>query len=347
MTYLLLLLIILLNLVCLFTEKKNKLVIFLSVISLSILFAGNNYNADYEAYLLNYELLQTGSSYFKFDILFNGIMILGQLVELKYNDLLMVLCLVAFGVLFTYMGKRYNEHVHLVILFYILYSFFIDVIQVANFFSNILSVLSILCFFDYQKSGNKKFFILALFLLLLAIGIHASALTLLPFFFFKKGKWSKILVVGTIGFACLDGLLKHKIAISIISMIPLLATTSLVNYSNALNSGFGFIYDVIIIGLMLFCIYYVKKNNQWENVENLLLYCLLITPILAISTISYTRLLRVIFLLFAEFYTGLHPLKSKKNLQISLCIIAIYIVMFIREIGVENYLEIMNNNIFI
>ena len=347
MTYLLLTFAFAFNLLCIGAKKKSKIVTVFSIIVLSVLFGGNNLNADYNAYLLNYRLVGTGNSYFDFDPFFNVLMKIGTNLNLEYNVFLTIICLFCYTLLFGLLYKRNGYKIHSVIMIYMIYSFFIDAVQVSNFVSNIMAIIFIYLMFEYRKNSSKRILILSVIFLTFAIGFHVSSIVLVPFYFFSKSKRTNILAIGAIIFACADTLLGHSIINVLFGIIPhFRAYASLTFYSLSINSGWGFL---LYIGLILIMIGLIKcfgQEKKNEDILNLLQYILVLTPVMVISTISYTRFFRVLMIVYSGFYNKLSARYYKKDLKIYLAVVAIFVFLFFREVGMDNFYDIMNNNFY-
>lgn len=347
MTYLLLSLTLILNLLCLLFKKKKIIVIIFSIIFLSLIFGGNNFNPDYDAYLLNYQLLETGSSYFEFAPLFDILMKMGIIIGLEYNEFLTIICLILYSILFVFLYKKNNYKVHEIIVFYVFFSFFIDVIQVSNFISNIFAIISVYMMYDYKNSHNRKQLFISCFFLIVAVGFHFSSAILIPLYFFIKLKKYKNLLLAVILFTFIDTFLGHIITNSILKVIPFIGNTNELSfYISYINSGYGFILYLMVILLLIALVKYYGHEEKNSDSLNFLEYVIMLSPVMSLSNITYMRFIRVIMINYSVFYTQLKARKYKKDLLISVIILIIYILLFFNQIGINYFYDIMNNNCF-
>lgn len=347
MTYLLLVGSSILNLLCVGMKKKSKIVTFISILVFSLIFGGNNYNADYNAYFLNYRLIATGYSYFDFDPFFNILMKIGATLHLEYNVFLTIICLVMYALMFGILFRNNNYKIHSIILLYTIYSFFIDAIQISNFISNVFAIIFVFIMFEYKKNPEKKLLLLSSISLILAIGFHTSAVALVPFYFFVKSNKTNVFAIGAVALACFDTLLKHSFVNILFNRIPYLrAYSGLSYYGEKINSGWGFLIYLVIILLMIGLVKYSKYEKECNEVVNFLQYVLVLTPVMVISTISYTRFFRVMMVAYSCFYNKINARRSKRDFYIGIVIIAMFVYLFAREIGMANFGDVMNNNYF-
>ena len=346
MTYLLISATIVFNLICVVRQRKSKIVTAFSIVSLSLIFGGNNLNADYDAYLLNYKLVASDSSYFNFDPFFNILMKVGSSLNLEYNVFLTIVCLILYTLLFAYLFKRNDYKIHSIILLYVIYSFFIDAIQVSNFISNVFAIIFVSIMLEYREQKKKRLLLLSVLILVLAVGFHSSSLVLIPFYLFSNSRKTNAFAVFAVLFACIDTVMGHAVVNFIFGIVPYLgAYAALSFYSARVNTGFGFLLYLLIVLILIGLVkYYDEENNK--GILNFLQYILVLTPIMVISTISFTRFFRVMTVAYSGFYNKLEARHYKRDLFVFSVFLVVMVFLFFREIGFENVRDIMNNNYF-
>ena len=361
MSYFLLFILISLNFFSLQFKKKSVGVIVLSILIFSILLGGNNNNPDYWAYEENYRLVQNDNSYFGFDFLWGPFMKIGGYLGLSYNEFLLTASLIAYSFLFYFLFSRMDYRIHKVLLLYCVYSFFIDVVQVANFFANVLAVFALFMIMDYKESKDKSKLVLFMIITMCSMGFHLSSSILLPILFFKKTYKVKYLVLFSIAFGIIDTSLSHIFIDKIMALLPVgNAYAALKDYGSNIGSGFGFIIYTFILLLLL----WVVKRNCCDVIKQKLLleqtipdrlmldckdvifyirYILALTPIFAISTITYVRCLRVVMIYYG-LILPLIGMNKKMRFVNDFIILSVYFYFFQTDVGTEVFLEVMNNN---
>lgn len=365
MTYLLLFILLLSNVICLLNRIKSKLVLLYSIITFTILLGGNNLNADYFGYLDNYRLSQTDSSHYGFDFLWNPFMKIGGLLNLTYNEFLICFAFIAYLVLFFFLYKRNDYNIHKIILFYTFYSFFIDAIQIANFFANVLAIIALYKAMDYKKCHRITDLIQFLILTICGLGLHSSVSILIPIIIFSNSfRKIKYVVAASIIFSIVDTIYSHALLDKLISPFPVADVYQhLKNYGAASKSGFGFLIYLSILLILVGIVRYnninyilrIKKGLVPYRVQNLrrcgdvllfLRFTLVMSPIFAISTIAYVRFYRIIMLYYGTFYPIIDCNKTRARVISNSLLVLILFYFFQTDVGAENFLDIMNNNIF-
>ena len=366
MSYFLLFILISLNFFSLQFKKKSVGVIVLSILIFSILLGGNNNNPDYWAYEENYRLVQNDNSYFGFDFLWGPFMKIGGYLGLSYNEFLLTASLIAYSFLFYFLFSRMDYRIHKVLLLYCVYSFFIVVVQIANFFANVLAVIALLIIMDYRWYRKRIKLFLFLLLIVCAMGFHMSAIFFLPIFLFKNFSFKiKYFVYFSIFLSITDTFFAHVFLDRIMAIIPLGETYLLLkDYGANISSGFGFVICIAIILLLielvrknLHCL--IKKCRKFKidipsqdmvncnSVIFLLRYLLLLTPIFAISSIAFVRIIRAVLIYYGITY-NIDSISSKRMLLLdNILLILIFFYLFQTDIGSDVFFDIMNNNIFL
>lgn len=287
---------------------------FIAISILIIIMGGNNYNSDYN----NYEHMYYMSKYFRFDdfdykaVLWYGYSpdigytILNRLfltIDIDYSGYKLITSAILLIILFACVDKM-AKGFFIVIILYVLYPFIVDVIQVRNFF---IEVITIIVFYIYWKYQKKYW---CIFLVFTGSLFHSSLLVILPFFVFDKYFRSKMNFISKL-FIIL-GVIMPLYAQWLVNVrggffIPV---DFMKHYNGYVNEeiSFGYLlmylYTIIPLVVLLMIKKYKWKYfdfNEKEYVNSLLAFykyicCLL--P-LAIMVTHLSRLPRNILLLFA------------------------------------------------
>ena len=157
-----------LNLLFFFFNKKNRFVLFLSFLFLLVLIAGNDMNPDYKAYESFFETGHYPDSmeplFVKMAKWFNGI---GG----GYNQFVLFVTLCCF-VIIILCFKKYTDNFHLIICFYMTYMLFLDTTQIRNMIMITLYTLGLVLL-------SKKKRLLYILIILFTSLFHRSSLILL------------------------------------------------------------------------------------------------------------------------------------------------------------------------
>lgn len=286
---------------------------FIAILILIIVMGGNDYNADYNSYEQMYYM----SKYFQIDDFdYNAVLWYGYSPDIAYNilnkiflsinidyaDYKLITSALLLTVLFIFINRMPSVG-FIVIPLYILYPFVIDVIQVRNFF---VEVITIVVFYFYYKYKNKSWCIC---LIIFGSMFHSSLLILLPFIIFEKYYRGNIKLVFKI--LILVGVLVPIYAQQIISIrgsffIPIDFMEHYNGYVNEeINYGYLLMYLYTIIPLAVLLFIKQKRvlfdNNENEYITSLIAFykyicCLL--P-LAILVTHLSRIPRNMLLLYA------------------------------------------------
>lgn len=350
-TYSALFLLIVLNIICLVIKKKNRLVTIISIVIFSLLMGGNTQNNDFDAYSQNYSLVQSDESHFIFSYLFNPLMLIGGYLGMDYNQFLLILSIIFYSLLFIYLYKKNDYKIHAIILLYVFYSFFVDVVQIANFFSNVFAIIFLYKLHDYRISLKKKDYVISVILLVLSLGFHESNIILIPLLFWnidsniRINKYAQIALI----VAFIDVLSNHVLTISILSRIPYFNSifASFIGYARSTGSGFGFIKYYIILLLLLTFLRSTKlsqncTHRDLDHVKNFLIYILVLSPVLSFSSISYTRIMRVITIYYSDIYSKIKF--TGKNIGFWLFILLLFVYFFATEIDSDVFNDVMKYN---
>lgn len=147
-------------------NKKSKIILFVILGTMWILFGFNTNNADY----INYELIYNGY-YPNHEIGFMKLISLFKYYNLSYQIFLIIVSFI--GLLFLkIIIKQYTININYVIALYFIYPFFLDITQIRNFIAMIIFLFSI----KYLNNSHKYNIIKYILCILLASIFHYSFL---------------------------------------------------------------------------------------------------------------------------------------------------------------------------
>lgn len=272
-----------------FNSKFNKVWFSLLFLIMIILMGGNNYNPDIFAYMYNYEFRSESSDY-GYQFLKNIFIYFG----LSYEQFKLCLTIFCFF-LINNTVRRFIKYPSLFYLLYFIYPFFIDIVQVRNFFIMSILIYSLPYLITDLKKDKIKFFILTLF----ASTIQLTAIVYLPLIMIskiKRYKYLRFILLTIIIFCTMIALNKSLLSTFTLNIIAVLG-----NFDERI-SNYGFIqtnYGFILLWAIQFTnflmIYWSKKKCG----ENKLL--LKHEQNKYIETVYYINLIAFLFLPFYVF----------------------------------------------
>lgn len=341
--------------------KKNNLTLqqlfsIIILIFMWIIFAGNTSNPDYNNFEHIYNKITIGGleSYSGVEIGFSIIMKLSGIFGFSYQQFLIILSTV-FLILLLKFIFYFSKSPALVLLIYIFFPFFLDIVQIRNSLAYIIVLNGII--YLYNKKNISYILII-----LLASLFHTTALFNLIFLlinFVDPKKLLKIIVPTSIFLY----LIKSEVINLMIKILPI--GDKYVVYLNGTSILNQLLYLILILGNFII-VYYtflkVKKlgiNNKIDtNIIKLASFSLsasilviMILPLLSFDA-DFFRLFRNLILIFIINFCNYLSIKKYIKNEIYLFIDCVGVISFIL-VGV-NYLyyyqfdkvfmQIINNN---
>lgn len=332
----------------LYTKKEFQTLVIYIVLSATIivLYGGNTYNADYLGYQRSY---YSGEISFENGLLKTSICYLFSKLGIPYQAYLFLFSL--FSIMMIYkIISHYTNNKAIVLFLYILYPFFMDIVQIDNFASYII----VLYFVRFLEEDEKKGIIKYLFGVMIASLIHVSSLIYLVFLFVRVHKWRRF-------FACISIITISLYAYSsvlpiIVSYIPFLNRFS-VQLGYYLKYSSGYYQGMLLYGILIFfsiLIATVKFLRGEKTNENIILYKLLVIsicfiPLILISS-EFVRYIRNMWILFYIWY--LNGKNDRLKWMYTIFALSLGIFLCYRELGPDSYYydgvtnAILNNNFF-
>lgn len=326
---------ILFNLIGILKFKNNKIIDIYSFITLLILGGLNYSNPDYYNYYRSYELATDTSKVFIFKL----IMLASKKIGLKYEVFLFIFIFINLYLIFKLI-KKISLNRSFVYLFYIIYPFFFDVVQLKNFALQTIT-LYIYYYYIYYDISLKKFLLLNT----LGLGFHEAALLNYPLILFRK-KYKILLysfLVFILGFLIWSRILKLE------KMLFFLPSWKAENYASNL-SNYGWIiylFSQVILTLYIF-INLKKQQNDNKNIKKLkkiLIYSLSFIGFYFING-TFERMFRNIFIIIYIFIGNKYYKERKIKIFLSffILIMSIWIFYLFRPYRETVLLEIINKN---
>ncbi|WP_284036359.1 EpsG family protein [Neobacillus sp. 114] len=150
--------------------KNSKVLLYVSFLFLLLLFGGNTDNPDRLGYLNNYISLSKGKPLYDFEFGFQLLNKLGLSLGLSYNILQFTIATIGL-LLIVNTIKYYRANISFVFILYLIYPFFIDVVQIRNF----LAMSFIIYGSRFIISTQKNYLKYTIFVLL-ASAFHVTSL---------------------------------------------------------------------------------------------------------------------------------------------------------------------------
>lgn len=147
-------LLLFINMLCVFKKKNNKLVLVLTFFFLIILMGGNIKNPDYENYYSYYYYGYYPSSMEKGYI---GLSMIFSKIGVPYIAFTTILMFMAGGIV-IWVGQKVSANLHLITLFYMLFQIYYDYVQIRCTIAIALFILAL--YFNAEK--RKKSFLIAM-----------------------------------------------------------------------------------------------------------------------------------------------------------------------------------------
>ena len=185
--------------------RNNKLFYLIQLAFIFLLMAGNTDNADYLIYFNRYDNVELFSS--NTEWLFNNIINFSKNLGLSYEVWRVIVSLVYCSIIGIIIFKIFKEKCNIVLSLMMIYSIFIDNVQLRQTIAMVLGFVAIYLLFKYKDTLKKWNVIISVLLFILAGGIHASAylyiLVIIPFIVRRRESFVVICIITTIFFLLL------------------------------------------------------------------------------------------------------------------------------------------------
>jgi len=284
-----------------FRHKRLSVAIW---IYMFLLFAFNTSNADYDNYMVKFNLSVNSLNYIDKDTEF-GFYLLSRIIAFfggSYKTLLICVALCGLGIIY-YIINVYVKNVTFPLILYFIFPFFLDVVQIRSFMAMVIFLCGCNCLLKQRKNRSITYILF----LLLAVSIHYSSIFWLPIIFIQKKNIREILslFIPILFIGCL--LTYSGLATNLIMLIAPSYKASKW-FLNTTNLGWV-LYLYIHIAVVFFsycsCLIY-KQNLKLNNISDQLDFvecCLKINVIMSYIAVFYAystaffRVYRGIFIL--------------------------------------------------
>lgn len=344
-------------------RNHSKLLIFLSIILMWILFGWNTDNPDYINYLSWYNEIQINQFIDGKDLGYKLLMYISNILGLDYQAFIIIVSIIGF-LLINSTIKKFSVNSNFVYLLYLFFPFFLDVVQTRNFLMMAIIIYSIRFLLDYDKYSIIKYILYNL----LAISIHSSAVLYLPLILINnKNKHIFFRIILIFNFLFLIIVFLNGNQIPFVKQFVGLFTDDVQILSTfEIKTDFGFIISWGLYFLIFLIIAFsrskvLKYQQGLELIEikfvNLIYWVTIIGflwfPFYMVS-IEFTRLFRNLFLLFYIVFTITNKALSRSRIEsfvlYNFLIIGFTVFFFIYQLYIPHYnrviLPILENNVF-
>lgn len=348
--------VLILNIILVFNNKKSKIILVIDFLLAFILFYGNTANNDFEYYLRMYNERIWRS---KYEIGFSFFMDVCHKLGLSYNVFLGCLwCL--FGALIIKVYSKYSNNYPFLFSLYFLYFIFIDVVQIRSFCA--CSLLTV-AFFYYIK-GNR---LMSLIIVLLSASFHVQMLFFLPLMFLSSESILNQKMIkkggGVIFILCILIFvlgLKNSVLSSLASFfVSFLGDKDKSVYFET-TTRYGFILYFLIHLASIYATFNIRKRikatipSDEETIEllnkiiTIEMYCMICFPLIMINMNFFRLYKAIIFINIIGWIYGIEKLKENKFnyswcLALAFLSVALYRIPLIQ--GNSQIEVILNNNL--
>lgn len=160
------------------TLKRSKMVFYLLLIWMWILYGWNTNNSDYYNYVFAYDNAEYLMGINFYEVGYRWIVYTGKLLGLSYQQFLILVSGIGLSLISSTI-KKYSKTPAFVLVLYLISTFFTNVVQVRSF----LAVAVIIYAIRYLVDGGKRGIITYVIFTFIATSIHFSALFYILFVF--------------------------------------------------------------------------------------------------------------------------------------------------------------------
>ncbi len=337
-------------------KRKKKIIPILFILLVCwIIAAGNNFNADYDAYVNMYEWSKSSEfGLLKMDFGFNFFMSLFANAGIPFQSFRIILYAICLSliVILCYKEARYPL---IVLLSYIVIHFLRDIVETRNFLATIFLLYTV---FFYRKCTRN--YIYLIILLLTAFSIHMSFILYFPFILiglFKRIHYWRMLVI-----CSFFSVFARFFVTSGVDLLMIDGLQDKVSDYSDVTTTFALPLSVCLAIYNGICVSYFNKikNRTIEPNKNYSLvdYGFVMNNMNSISCLFlifspfnfsfYARLFGNIILLNMIYFTNILSYSKKKNTGVILIVFYVLLFAFFTQINpfILHLSTVFNNNIF-
>ena len=349
MTYIIYVLIIFNVIAMHFIPQKGKKLLYVLFFVLLLLFmGGSGYKPDYDIY---YRMYNGDWPLNKLEFAFNTMINIGHLLYLNYNGFYFLMTFLGLVLLF-YSSYKIIGVSPLFCLFYLIWPFFLDIVQIRNLLAMAFLFLAFTRLLTEKKYCKLEYIIF----IILGAGFQTIALAYLPFAFIKKLERKKFLSLVLIVTVLLMILVSFNTAL-IGELID--RFSFLINYDNRFGRytnrmvEIGYIFNWCLqVSNVMFTLWSkkiinknaVSTNEKNKNIVNFVLYAnvfmFIYCPVYRLDS-NFTRLMRnlmpINYISFIISYLSFpkinkYHIQTEKFLYIMFYFIYIFIIVVVQLI---------------
>ncbi len=252
MIYMIAFFLCLFSVLSIYSNREVRLLSIFFLLFLIMIFCGNNENPDYVGYKFKYDSIKNhNATDFVFSnpyIGFNMLQFICHAIGLNYQAFLFIVALLGYALIINTL-HYFHANMSYVLLLYLFYPFFYDVIQIKNFLAMSIVIYSIRYLLDTKKSATLKYVVLIIAASLFHI-LSVSYLLLLLTKLKKKVPLYILALLSSVSIAILIRLrLIDPLSMASILFEALLPQEKLVYFNPVINYGY-----IVIDGIMLYCV---------------------------------------------------------------------------------------------
>lgn len=300
--------------------KKSKIVTAYILSAMFVLAAFNNFNADYNNYIISYGQSAIPGSAYRY-LGYTSWVRLFAVNGIVYSAYLKFAFL--FLLILLFIGIRIlTDRPNVVLALYMLFSFGVDVVQLKTYYSEIFALIGLAILFRAMSNRQRKRPLLqiaaAVLMGILSTAFHFSGIYYLivgAVFYIsfrnRKFKW-RIMAIALFAFVLVYTGLISKV-MSLASSLGLISNTEYLAQYTQRATRYGFI--IPSLGIILMIMTCQKLDVHWNAklviLQSFMFTAMLLVPLLTINW-AYDRLARIYMIILYIIYS-----KQKYSLQLN------------------------------
>jgi len=235
-----------------YSNREVRLLSIFFLLFLIVIFCGNNENPDYVGYKLKYDSIKNhNATDFIFSnpyVGFNMFQFVCHAIGLSYQQFLFIVALLGYTLIIDTL-HYFHANMNYVLLLYLFYPFFYDVIQIKNFLAMSIVIYSIRYLLNNTKSATLKYVVL----IILASLFHIVSVSYLLLLLTKLKRKVPLYILAFLSSVSVAILIRLRLinlsSVASILFGDLLPQEKFGYFNPVINYGF-----IVIDGIMLYCI---------------------------------------------------------------------------------------------
>jgi len=252
MVYIIAFFLCLFSVLSIYSRREVRLLSIFFLLFLIVIFCGNNENPDYVGYKFKYDSIKNhNATDFIFSdpyIGFNILQFICHAIGLSYQQFLFIVALLGYTLIIDTL-HYFHANMNYVLLLYLFYPFFYDVIQIKNFLAMSIVIYSIRYLLNNTKSATLKYVVL----IILASLFHIVSVSYLLLLLTKLKRKVPLYILAFLSSVSVAILIRLRLinlsSVASILFGDLLPQEKFGYFNPVINYGF-----IVIDGIMLYCI---------------------------------------------------------------------------------------------